>query len=471
MNDIYENFFNQPVRGEWVRLRTFIYLRWLAVFGQSGALLVGLFYLDLDLRIDLISSLILLSATINVVATILYPESKRLAEKDITLILLYDLLQLAFLLFLTGGLTNPFAVLVLAPVTISATALRLLPTLFLGGVASVTITLLGFFYLPLKTVHKNLITPEILLIGTWLALLITLIFLASYARRVTVEMASMNEALLATQMALEREQKLTALGGVVAAMAHELGSPLSTIKLVSSEILDDKKLNRELRDDIELINSQVETCKDILHDMGRRGKDDKYYNIAPILNLISEATEPHQNRGREILMSAPGWAGDISDDFSRVNQPNIYRRSEIIHGIRNLVQNAVDFSKSAVLIELNWTELVTTVKIIDDGPGFPSDMLGKLGDPFLNKKIDRKSIKGRIPEYEGMGLGLFIAKTLLERTGAVISFSKISKGFELKIAPEKVFYQGAVVEVKWPTELIRVDESESRKALGPNIHN
>ena len=132
MSNVNKNFFYQPVRGEWVRLRTFIYLRWLAVFGQSGALLVGLFYLDLDLRIDLISSLILLSATINVVATILYPESKRLAEKDITLILLYDLLQLAFLLFLTGGLTNPFCVLILAPIVIAATYLDLTLPAILG---------------------------------------------------------------------------------------------------------------------------------------------------------------------------------------------------------------------------------------------------------------------------------------------------------------------------------------------------
>ena len=290
MNDIPQIFLKEPVRGEWVRLRTFIYLRWLAVFGQSGAVIAGLFFLNLDLKLELISFLILLSASINIVATLLYPENKRLSEKDIFLLLMYDLVQLSILLLLTGGLTNPFSVLVLAPVTISATALRLGSTLILGAIATVLITILGFLYIPLTTTNNASLDPEILLVGTWLALLITVIFLAGYARRVTVEMSSMSEALLATQMALEREQRLTALGGVVAAMAHEFGTPLSTIKLASSEILSEKHLDPGLREDIELINSQVDRCRDILHDMGRRGKDDTHLHIAPILSLIQEAT-------------------------------------------------------------------------------------------------------------------------------------------------------------------------------------
>ena len=156
---------------------------------------------------------------------------------------------------------------------------------------------IGLFYFPLKTVNEKNLEADILLVGTWISLVITIIFLASYARRVTVEMASMNQALLATQMALEREQKLTALGGVVAATAHELGTPLSTIKLVSSEILNDFKISTELRDDIELINSQVDRCRDIMNDMGKRGKNDAHYNILPLINLIQEPTEPHQDRG------------------------------------------------------------------------------------------------------------------------------------------------------------------------------
>ena len=259
MNDTSQIFLKKPVRGEWVRLRTFIYLRWLAVFGQSGAVVAGLYFLNLELKLELISFFILLSASINIIATLLYPENKRLSEKDIFLLLMYDLVQLSILLLLTGGLNNPFSMVVLVPVTISATALRLSSTLILGVIAAILITTLGFFYVPLTTISNTGLDSEVLLAGTWLALIITVIFLAGYARRVTVEMSSMSEALLATQMALEREQRLTALGGVVAAMAHEFGTPLSTIKLASSEILTERDLEMRLHATKEhLINIKLE---------------------------------------------------------------------------------------------------------------------------------------------------------------------------------------------------------------------
>ena len=457
-----------PIRGEWVRLRTFIYLRWLAVFGQSGAVIAGLFFLHLDLKLELISFFILLSASINILATFLYPENKRLSEKDIFLLLMYDLIQLSVLLFLTGGLTNPFSVLVLAPVTISATALSLRPTLILGAIAALLVTTLGLLYIPLKTINGLSIEPEILLAGTWLALLITVSFLASYARRVTVEMSSMSEALLATQMALDREQRLTALGGVVAAMAHELGTPLSTIKLVSSEILNETNLSQEVREDIELINSQVDRCRDILKDMGRRGKDDTHLHIAPMLSLIQEATEPHQNRGKSIVLEVGDWQGNIFDDIKLKEQLNVYRKPEIIHGIRNLVQNAVDFAESTVWIEVDWRKDVVTLIIIDDGLGFSSDMIGRLGDPYLRDKANKNNAR-KSKQYEGMGLGLFIAKTLLERTGATISFS--NNKIKNETNPEEVLKIGAVVRVTWPKNSLKVTEYEVSRPLLENLKN
>ncbi len=475
MTDNLENYFDQPIRGEWVRLRTFIYLRWLAVFGQSGAVIAGLYFLELDLRLDLISPVILLSASINVVATVLYPENKRLSEADILLLLIYDLVQLSALLFLTGGLTNPFCVLVLAPVTISATVLGLSSTLILGGIATCLITILGFYYQPLKNIDNANIDPDILLIGTWLSLLITAGFIAGYVRRITVEMSSMNKALLATQMALEREQKLTALGGVVAAMAHELGTPLSTIKLVSSEILNEKNLSIELAEDVSLINSQVDRCRDILRDMGRHGKDDTHIKVVPLLSLIQEATEPHGDRGKTIILRTSEWQSSITDELKLGYQPNVFRRSEIIHGIRNLIQNAVDFAQSKVFIDVFWDDIEITINIIDDGSGFPSDMIGRLGDPFIRvKALTRKpNIEGR--KYEGMGLGLFIAKTLLERTGARLLFSNGSKtnkndGSD-RANHNNLPLFGANVEVKWPKNMIVVDVSGSSLALPPNKLN
>ena len=468
MNDTPQNFFKKPARGEWVRLRTFIYLRWLAVFGQSGAVIAGLFFLNLDLKLELISFFILLSASINILATLSYPENKRLSEKDIFLLLMYDLVQLCILLSLTGGLTNPFSVLVLAPVTISATALRLSSTLILGGIAGLLITILGFFYIPLNTKNNLILEPEILLIGTWLALLITVIFLAGYARRVTVEMSSMSEALLATQMALEREQRLTALGGVVAAMAHELGTPLSTIKLASSEILNERNLDLNFREDIELINAQVDRCRDILHDMGRRGKDDTHLHVAPLLSLIQEAIEPHQNRGKSIIITIDNWQGDIFDNLKFDGQPNVFRRPEIIHGIRNLVQNAVDFAQSKVWIQLDWKTDKVLVKISDDGFGFPSEMIGRLGDPFVNKKLN-KNVARSSQKYEGMGLGLFIAKTLLERTGAKVAFSNSDMLKDEKI--QGVHQEGAIVKVVWSKNLLEATGYDSSNPLPENKRN
>ena len=468
MNDNSQDLSKKPIRGEWVRLRTFIYLRWLAVFGQSGAVIAGLFFLNLDLRLELISSFILLSASINILATLLYPENKRLLEKDIFLLLLYDLVQLSILLFLTGGLTNPFSVLILAPVTISATALRLRPTLILGVIATLLITLLGFYYIPLKTILNTSLDPEVLLAGTWLALLITISFLASYARRVTVEMASMSEALLATQMALDREQRLTALGGVVAAMAHELGTPLSTIKLVLSEILNETNLTTEVREDVVLINSQVDRCRDILKDMGRRGKDDTHLHVTPLLSLIQEATEPHQNRGKSITLEIDGWQGNIFDDIKLKEQLNVYRKPEIIHGIRNLVQNAVDFAKSTVWIRVDWQKDTVNFIIIDDGLGFSPDMIGRLGDPFLKDKAYKNHLREQ-KQYEGMGLGLFIAKTLLERTGAKLSFSNSATKNDTN--NKETLKAGAVVQVSWPKNLLEVTKHDARRPLSKNLRN
>ena len=468
MNDIPQIFLKKPVRGEWVRLRTFIYLRWLAVFGQSGAVVAGLFILKLDLNLELISFFILLSASINIVATLLYPENKRLSEKDIFLLLMYDLIQLVILLSLTGGLTNPFSVLVLAPVTISATALTLSSTLILGTIAVALVSALGFFYMPLTTVNNDSLDPEIFLVGTWLALLITVIFLAGYARRVTVEMSSMSEALLATQMALDREQRLTALGGVVAAMAHEFGTPLSTIKLASAEILNERYLEPDLREDLELINAQVDRCRDILNDMGRRGKDDSHMHVAPMLSLIQEATEPHQNRGKSVLLAAGKWRGNLFDDIQLENQLNVYRRPEIIHGIRNLVQNAVDFAQSKVWIIVDWESDKVSLRISDDGFGFPSEMVGRLGDPFINKKA-YKTFKRSTQKYEGMGLGLFIAKTLLERTGAKVLF--FNSNSEKQKNETFSCKEGAVVQVIWPKNLLEATDFDLSGPLPENIKN
>lgn len=271
----------------------------------------------------------------------------------------------------------------------------------------------------------------------------------------------MSDALTATQMALARTQKLNDLGGVVAAAAHELGTPLATIKLASAELADDLADRPEVQEDIQLIRDQTDRCRDILRTMGQAGKDDMHMRTAPLVAVLEEAAEPHQNRGRDIFVSAkPRLDGTEA-------MPQIIRRPEIIHGLRNLVQNAVDFAQASVRVDARWTRSDVTIRIVDDGEGFPPHLLGRIGDPFVGGKRVEQASKSR-GEYEGMGLGLFIAKTLLERSGATLHFANGTRQSTQTDDPNGSDRIGAIVEVRWPLDAIIPQDGDGRSALGEN---
>jgi two-component system, sensor histidine kinase RegB len=442
-----------------VRLRTLILLRWMAIAGQIAAILVASLVYGLQLPLGLCALAVGLSVLVNVALIMLFPENRRLSEAEAFLTLLFDLGQLAFLLFLTGGLTNPFAILVLAPVTISASVLRLRSTLVLGALAILVVSAAVFWHLPLRFADgAALVIPRLFAFGFWLSIVIGILFLGLYSRRVATEMRHMSEALLATQMALAREQKLTDLAGVVAAAAHELGTPLATIKLVSAELIEELQGQPELQEDARLIRQQADRCRDILRDMGRAGKDDLHLRQAPLSAVLREAAEPHLARGKQVEF-AFGPAQDGGEA-----QPTILRRPEVIHGLRNLVQNAVDFARTTVWVEGEWTARRIIIRITDDGDGFPSSVIGRIGDPFVRARRSEAEADRR-PGYEGMGLGLFIAKTLLERSGADLSFANATDPFLApKDRPER---SGAVVEAVWDaTDLIA---PAAPGGLGENI--
>lgn len=470
MSDTSFDLFDNSARSGWVRLRTLVLLRWLAILGQGGAILLAVYFLDIDLRLDVCFLAIGISVAFNIVTTVIFPENNRLTERNAMLTLIFDLCQLGFLLAMTGGLSNPFVVLMLVPVTISATALSIRAILTLGLVFLIIITGLLRFYVPLTTFSGEVIQlPDLLIAGTWPALVVSALFLAIYARRVTVETFVMSEALTATQMALGREQKLTALGGVVAAAAHELGTPLATIKLVAAELADELSDRPELYEDALLISSQADRCRDILHDMGRSGKDDMHVHYAPVLSVVEEASEPHMDRGKTIIIRINGLP--VTNLIP--NQPEIYRASEIIHGLRNLVQNAVDFATEYVWIDIDWSRTHLRVHVGDDGFGYPPDLIGKIGDPFVRTRSQTKKSQEQRPGYEGMGLGLFIAKTLLERSGAKLTFANGTETPGLPTRPplgpvEYARPTGAVVELVWRRVDIEPDQSEVRGALGEN---
>ena len=456
---------NRPVsllpgdmRSDQLRLRTLILLRWMAIAGQVAAIAAADLYYQMRLPIGLCYLVVGASVIANLIFSYVYPGTKRLSETEALLTLMFDLSQLALLVFLTGGLANPFALLILAPVTISATALRLRTTVFLGGFAITLVSFAALFNVPLRFGNGSALEiPQIFKFGFWLSIVVGILFLSLYARRIATEIRSMSNALLATQMALAREQKLTDLGGVVAAAAHELGTPLATIKLVSAELMDELADHPELLQDVRLIREQADRCRDILRSMGRAGKDDLHLRQAPFEAVLHEAAEPHITRGKHVLFSvqpAPDGAA---------MHPNIQRKPEVIHGLRNLIQNAVDFARTTVWIEAEWSDTLLSVRIIDDGSGYPPQIIGRIGDPFVRARAPGQDQAIR-PDYEGMGLGLFIAKTLLERTGAELSFANASDRF-LK-DDEQTEKCGAIVEVRWPRSALSVPADF---VLGDNI--
>ncbi|WP_170404691.1 sensor histidine kinase RegB [Ruegeria arenilitoris] len=447
-------------RSSWIRLRTLILLRWVAIFGQFTAITVAQQYFQVQLEMALCYVAIGVSVMGNMTAILLFPKNKRLTEFENFLMVLFDLLQLAILLYLTGGLNNPFALLLLGPVTISANVMSTRSTVIVGAVAIALTSLLVEFHLPLRTEAGQMLEiPGMLLFGNWAAVVIAIVFIGAYSHRVSSEVQSMSDALSATHMALAREQKLTDLGGVVAAAAHELGTPLATIKLTSSELIEELDDRPDLKEDAALIREQANRCRDILRDMGRAGKDDLHLRQAPLSTVVHEAAEPHLHRGKTVHF-AEGPAGD-----GDVQQPSILRKPEIIHGLRNLIQNAVDFARANVWVEAEWTSDQITVNIMDDGRGYPSQMIGRIGDPFMRRRRAEKDQSTR-PEYEGMGLGLFIAKTLLERSGAELHFANGSDPYQnLCDNPER---RGAIVQVSWPRNLVDAQTGDTPVPSGEN---
>lgn len=435
---------DQDNRGHWIRLETLTRVRWLASAGQLSALLIAWHGFDLRFPLALCLLVVGISAASTLLSYVVYPRSKRLSELESLLTLLFDLCQLALLLFLTGGLNNPFALLMIAPVVISALALSGRSTILLTGLTLLFASLLATRFEALTMADGAPVTmPDLFRFGYWLAICIGIVFIAAYARTVARQKDLLTEALIAMRLALAREQKLTDLGAVVAATAHELGTPLATIKLASAELidaLDDTPQHQDLIEDARLIRDQADRCRQILRSMGQAGKDDRHMRVAPVLSVVQEAAAPHTDRGKTVQVDAQGPD----------RMPEIQRKPEIIHGLRNLIQNAVDFSAQRVIVTATWSDTRITVDVADDGPGFPPALFARIGEPFL-----RHRRSGERPEYDGMGLGLFIAKTLLERSGARIAFSNDALG-------------GARAQVVWARGDL---EGSTRTALGQNTLN
>ncbi|MDP3409499.1 ActS/PrrB/RegB family redox-sensitive histidine kinase [Bosea sp. (in: a-proteobacteria)] len=415
-----------------LRLDTLVRLRWLAIAGQSLTVAGVHFGLGFTLPFGWCFTAIAVSSWLNIALRIRFPLSHRLRPGPATALLAFDIVQLSVLLFLTGGLQNPFSILLLAPVMISATALPPQRTLLLGCLAIALATLVGLTHLPLPWNGPDRpVLPLSYQLGNWAALVLGLGFTGSYAWRVAKEARDLSDALAATELVLAREQHLSQLDGLAAAAAHELGTPLATIALVARELSRLAPAEGEMADDIALLREQVERCRGILGKLASLQDDDgSPLDQLGLRLLIEEAAGPQRPFGVpfEIVMT-----GEKPEPVCRRNPGMIY-------GLGNIVDNAVDFASSTVTITAEWNQLHVTLTIADDGPGFPPDVLLRAGDPYLTHGTTENRAGG------GLGLGLFIAKTLLERGGAVMEFSNLP-------APAS----GACVRMRWLRDVFEAD--------------
>ncbi|HJV42237.1 ActS/PrrB/RegB family redox-sensitive histidine kinase [Caulobacter sp.] len=412
-----------------LRVRTLLTQRWVWVVGQTAALLISGLALKMHVPWAMCFTLIALSAWLNVLLGLASSGQRLARDGEATAQIAFDILQLSGLIYLTGGANNPFALLLIAPVTLAAATLPARYAIGLGALAIAASILLAIFHMPLPTINglptPFAPTPTML----WMivaARIVGIILTAAYAWQAASESARMELALNVTETVLAREQRLSALGALAAAAAHELGTPLATISVVSREMARNAT-SEEVREDAELLIGQAARCREILQRLTEMPEaTDAVHERMSLVQLVQDVIEPHMVHGVRVEAVVNGPSGETA--------PDIWRRPEIIHAMTSIVENAVDFARSEVIVIARFDPRYIVIEARDDGPGFSPEVLAKLGEPYVTT---RPGAEGSRTGHIGMGLGFFIAKTLLERTGATVDFRNGRRG-------------GAVVSARWP---------------------
>ena len=406
--------------------KTLVILRWIALVGQYLTINIVFFVFKFELPFFYCSLVIFLGTVTNFYLQFIF-KNNQLNNFTSTFILFYDLLQLSLLLYLTGGITNPFSILLVVPAIVASTFLNLKSTVNLSITTILILIVLTIYNFPLPHYGElHFHVPDTYLYALPIAIIITLIFLTYFGVRFGIESRKRTQALNKLELILAKEHELESIGVQAAAAAHSLGTPLSTITVIAKELKKEIGNNSKYSEDINLLLSQTKRCSDILKKISQdQLKEDNFLNDIKIQELIEEIIRSFGEISQKKM--------SIVVKKNKLN-PKIGKTLEITYGLRNFIGNAVKYSKSSVEVSLESDEQITSVKVCDDGPGFSDDIIGILGEPYIrskNKIISSKS---------GLGLGTFIGKTLLERMKANVQFGKCNKT------------NGAMVTINWITK-------------------
>jgi two-component system, sensor histidine kinase RegB len=420
-------------------------LRWLALGAELAAVLSAGLWLGLRGPLAACLGVIGAAAGVNLILALAVQARRTTGEWALALQLGFDIVQMSAILALTGGVLNPFCLLLIAPVTLAAASLRGRYAFLVGGLAAAALIAMSLWSLaPPWPSFAPTATPLLFRLAIAAATLTGIALTAGYAWRAAAEAARMELALNMTQRVLAREQRLSALGGLAAAAAHELGTPLATIAVVAKEMARQAPPHGPLREDADLLVSQAERCREILTRLTEEPEtDDAVHARMSLLQFANEAIEPHLGAGIRVEAVVAGPPG--------ARPPEIRRMPDVLHAMTSFVENAVDFAKSEVLVSVRFDEAMVGVEVRDDGPGFSTDILARLGQPYVTT---RPGAEGSRSGHIGMGLGFFIAKTLLERTGAQVDFHNARHG------------GGAIIAARWPRVTIEAPPAPGGFELG-----